>query len=91
MAKKRTKTEITKDILEIIKKKKQISITPLIYKSNLSNNSIKKYLTELIEKELVEEKISKTKKTYELTTKGIKFLEDYEQIRIFADSYGLNI
>ena len=51
--KKRTRLEVIKDILEILRGKPGVRITHLIYKSNLSNNSIKPYISELIEKGLV--------------------------------------
>ena len=55
MVKKRTKLEVIRDILDILKKHKHVKITHLIYKANLSNNSIKPYLEELLKNNLIEE------------------------------------
>jgi len=69
MAKKRTKLEIIKDLLEVLKKGKHAKITHLIYKANLSNNSIKPYLEELINNKLMEAKEEQGKKFFVITKK----------------------
>ncbi|MDO8467384.1 MAG: winged helix-turn-helix domain-containing protein [Nanoarchaeota archaeon] len=91
MGKKRTKLDVTKDILEVLKNYREVKITHLIYKSNLSNNSIKPYLKELTENNLVEEVNEKDKKYFKITQKGNAFLNEYSKIRVFADSYGLDV
>ena len=89
MAKKRTKLEVIKDLLEVLKKGKQAKITHLIYKANLSNNSIKPYLNELINNKLVETFEKERKKYFTITKKGEEFLQEYHKIKILSEAYGL--
>ncbi|MDD5192706.1 MAG: winged helix-turn-helix domain-containing protein [Candidatus Nanoarchaeia archaeon] len=87
--KKRTRLEVIKDILEIIRENKQVKITHLIYKSNLSNNSIKPYLKDLLENNMIEELVENERKLFKITKKGNEFLEEFNKIRIFSESFGL--
>ena len=49
------------------------------------------YLDEIMSKGLALEHTGKDgKKTYSLTEKGFSFLNDYQVIRKFFDSYGFN-
>jgi predicted transcriptional regulator len=89
MAKKRTKLEVIKDLLEVLKKHKTAGITHLIYKANLSNNSIKPYLEELTTNQLIECTKHDEKKQFTITKKGEEFLQEYNKIRILSESYGL--
>ena len=52
---KRTKLEIIRDILNIIKNSHKIKPTPLLRQSNISSVRFKEYFSELMEKEFVEE------------------------------------
>jgi predicted transcriptional regulator len=89
MTKKRTRLEVIRDILEILKKGDHTKITHLIYKSNLSNNSIKPYLEELMQNQLIGEMTEKEKKYFIITQKGREFLEEFNKIKIFSEAYGL--
>ena len=89
MAERREKLDIIKDILEAIRDKGgTIKPTHLLYKSNLSHDSMKRYVAELMEKDMVSEKEEKETKKYIITNKGLKFLTDYQQIKEFTDSFG---
>jgi len=88
--KKRTKLEVLKDILDILGKRREVKITHLVYKANLSNNSIKPYIKYLMENKLVEIKNEKRGKRYLITKKGQEFLNEFEKIKIFSESYGLD-
>ncbi|MBT4175005.1 hypothetical protein HOC80_00265 [archaeon] len=89
MGERREKLEIIKDILEAIRGKGgKIKPTHLLYKSNLSHDSMKRYVSELIEKEMMLEIQEKRSKNYSITDKGLKFLTSYQQIREFTDSFG---
>lgn len=81
---------MTKDLLEILKSGKKAKITHLIYKANLSNNSIKSYIENLIKNQLITENKENEKKFYNITSKGNSFLEEYNKIRIFSEAYGLD-
>ncbi|HLC22168.1 MAG TPA: winged helix-turn-helix domain-containing protein [Candidatus Nanoarchaeia archaeon] len=90
MAGRREKLDIIKDILEAIRDKGgKIKPTHLLYKSNLSHDSMKRYVQELVEKDMVQEiEEKKENKKYVITDKGLKFLTDYRQIKEFTDSFG---
>ncbi len=93
MGKRRTRIDIINDILRAIKEKGGlIKPTHLLYKANLSYQLLTEYVDELKKKGLVEEIISgkKTKKKeIRLTDKGYYFLEEYQRMKEFQESFGL--
>ncbi len=90
MSKKRTKIEIMRDILTVIKSKNgKIKPTHILYKSNLSYAMMEEYLTELKQGGLIIEETLKKGKSYSLTPKGFKFLDQYSLISDFMTSFGL--
>lgn len=91
MIRKRERLEIIFDILKTISDKGGTSKpTNILYKSNLSHQMLTEYLTELISKEFVTETIDKKqKKTYTLTDKGYNYLKEFNVIKGFIESYGL--
>jgi predicted transcriptional regulator len=50
-----------------------------------------KYLQQLKERELVEERTNSDGVTYALTDKGIRFLGEYRRISGFAEAFGFVI
>jgi len=86
---KRNRLEVTRDILEILQKNRQVKITHLIYKANLSNNSIKPYMEYLLKNGFMEEISDKDKRFFKITTKGNEFLTEFSKIKIFSESFGL--
>lgn len=76
-------------MLEILKSGKKAKITHLIYKANLSNNSIKSYIENLTKNQLITENKESGKKIYNITPKGTAFLEEYNKIKIFSEAYGI--
>jgi predicted transcriptional regulator len=90
--KKRDRLEIIEDILSVIRDRKgSAKPTHILYKSNLSHQMLVEYLSELMARGFVFEKIDRKKrKTYDISEKGYKYLEEYGKIRSFVDSYGLN-
>lgn len=89
MAERREKLDIIRDILQAIQDKGKIKPTHLLYKSNLSHSSMKKYVGELTDRGMVFESEQGKQKVFVLTEKGLKFLENYRQIKEFTDSFGL--
>ena len=87
--KKRQKLEIIKDILEIVKNKREIKHTPLLRKSNLSSARFKEYYADLINKELIKTTNEDKGKKIILTEKGQRFLEKYVAIVHFIDEFEL--
>ena len=91
MTKKRNRLEIIKDILEVIRNKNgKIKPTHILYKSNLSYLMMEEYLAELIEKGFILEEKTKDSKTYRITEKGLSYLEKYNMISDFTNSFGLD-
>ncbi len=91
MGEKRDKLDIVSDILcAIMNKGGKIKPTHLLYKSNLSHEGMKKYISELKEKMMiVEENDEKgSGKKFVITERGFKFLEDYKKVREFTQSFG---
>ncbi len=90
MNKKRSRLEIIKDILEVIKNRNgKIKPTHILYKSNLSYGMMEEYLNELIKKEFIIENKNDKAKTYAITEKGSAYLSKYKLILEFTDSFGL--
>lgn len=90
MAERRDRITIIYDILSAIAAKNgRIKPTHLLYKSNLSHISMKKYIEELKGKKLIDEEHVKEHLYYKLTDEGIKFLNDYKKIKEFTESFGL--
>lgn len=93
MTKRRTRIDIISDILTAIQNKGgRIKPTHLLYKANLSYQLLSEYLEELQEKKLVGEEIvgkKQAKKEILLTEKGYDFLDKYNQMRQFQESFGL--
>lgn len=91
MEKKRNKLEIIRDILRVIKEKNgRIKPTHILYKSNLSHQMMKEYLEELMAKQFIKELELKKGKTYEITSKGMNYLEEYSTIVNFTNAFGLD-
>jgi len=91
MEKKRNRLEIIYDILRVISERNgKIKPTHILYKSNLSHQMMNEYLTELIQKGFITQ--GKTKqggRTYLVTDKGLKYLEQFNLITNFTSSFGL--
>lgn len=90
MAKKRERLVVIRDILDSIRKTRNIKPTRLLYSSNLSPQMFKEYVNELISKGFIKLDIDeKDKKTFSLTKKGFEFLQEYKVIENFIENFGL--
>lgn len=90
MNKKRTRLEVIKDILNVIKSKNgQIKPTHILYKSNLSYVMMAEYLDELKEKGFITETEKSKGKTYQITEKGQEYLRKYSLVSEFTEAFGL--
>ena len=91
MSKKRDRLQIIYDILSVIKEKNgKIKPTNILYKSNLSNQMFSEYMNDLVEGGFIVENQGKSSKTYSLTQKGFDYLNKYQMIVDFTNSFGLN-
>jgi predicted transcriptional regulator len=90
MNKKRTRLEVVRDILEVIRNKNgKIKPTHILYKSNLSYQMMDQYLKELMGKGFIVEQKKDRGKTYSITDKGLQYLSQYHMIADFTSSFGL--
>ncbi|MBR9692983.1 hypothetical protein GOV07_03580 [Candidatus Woesearchaeota archaeon] len=91
MAKKRERLEVIHDMLSVVRNNKNsIGPTRLLRFSNLSNQMFKEYTDELTDKGFLQEMTEKKgKRSYSLTEKGFKFLQEYQVITGFIQDFGL--
>jgi len=88
----RSQIRILADILEAVGKEHgEAKPTHILYKANLSHDRLVKYLAQLREKELIEERGDGDRMTYVLTEKGIEFLKEFRKISSFAEAFGFAI
>ncbi|RLF98629.1 MAG: hypothetical protein DRN49_05575 [Thaumarchaeota archaeon] len=79
----RSRLKIILDILTAINEESG-KISKILLYANLSYDRLMKYLKELLEKELIEEKMGE----YKLTEKGYKFLEELKRAEKLAEAFG---
>lgn len=91
MNQKRDRLELIKDILQVIQSNKnEIKPTPLLRYSNLSSQRFTEYISELLEKQFIQEKVDKKgKRVYSLTERGSRYLEKYALIKNFIEDFDL--
>ncbi|HIH26350.1 hypothetical protein J4476_03900 [Candidatus Woesearchaeota archaeon] len=88
---KRERLQVIYDILKAIGDKNgKIKPTHILYKSNLSHQMMEEYLKELISGKFIEETLYNNSKSFVLTQKGFDYLNKYQVINDFIDSFGLN-
>jgi predicted transcriptional regulator len=90
MGKKRSRTDIIGDMLDVIQNKHgSIKQTHLMYKSNLSYGQLTSYLEELVDKHFVE-KMDRGSNVYVIITdKGSEFLQKFREMKQFERTFGL--
>ncbi len=85
----RSQIRIYADILRAIEREKgDAKPTHVLYGANLSHDRLVKYLAQLKEQVLIEEKGFSDRMTYSLTDKGIVFLNEFKKISQFAEAFG---
>lgn len=85
----RSQIRIYADILRAIEREKgNAKPTHVLYGANLSHDRLVKYLAQLKEQGLIEEKGDSDRMTYSLTDKGIVFLNEFKRISQFAEAFG---
>lgn len=91
MSKKRSRLEIIRDILEVIRARQgKIKPTHILYKSNLSHQMLEEYLGELMKKEFIVEHKTSEGKRYSVTERGVAFLDKFKAISEFTEGFGLS-
>lgn len=85
----RSQIRIYADILRAIEREKgNAKPTHVLYGANLSHDRLVKYLAQLKEQGLIEEKEDIDRMTYSLTNKGMVFLNEFKRISQFAEAFG---
>ena len=85
----RSQIRILADIVEAVSKGKgEAKSTHILYSANLSHDRLVRYLDELKERQLIEEKNNPDGTTYALTDKGVDFLKEFKKITSFAEAFG---
>lgn len=74
----RNRFDIIMEILEIAKG--GTGKTAILYGANLNSKLVNKYLDELVEKNFLEV-TERPNKSFKTTEKGLKFLENFEEIK----------
>ncbi len=87
MKKYRSKLGIIYDILKIIDDEKEIKITKLLSKANLSYSRLQGYIDYLEKNGL----IKKENEVYKITEKGLNFLREYKKFENFVEAFGLEL
>ena len=93
--KKRSRTDVLFDILRIVQENRgRIKPTHLMYKANLSHQTMGLHLNNLLKSGLLKEtqlelKKSRSKKVIEITSKGIDFYLKYSKMKEFEKTFGL--
>ena len=86
----RTRLDIIYDILNAIQAKGgKIKPTHLMYKANMSHQSLNRYLADLEEKKLVATLDEDGHKYYKITEKGDNFLNEFKKLQDFQETFGL--
>ena len=89
MAERRDRLQIIVDILNLMQRKGgKLKPTHILYGGNLSYDRLKKYISELEEKELINAIKIKNKTYYEITDKGLNFVAEARKIKEITDAFG---
>ncbi len=83
----RTKIGIIYDILKIIDEEKEIKITKLLSRANLSYSRLQGYI-DFLEKNGL---IKKENEFYKITDKGLNFLREYKKFESFVEAFGFEL
>jgi predicted transcriptional regulator len=77
----RSRLEISMDILEVLAFKGQLRLTHLMFKSNVNCCVLKEQLEFLIKNGLVEEKMLRKRAIYAITSRGLQVLKTFREVK----------
>ena len=80
----RSRTDIFASILQSANNPKGVGITTIMYKSILSHYQLKKYLSIMLENDLI--KVEEDEHLYKITEKGLRFLQLFTNINELIDT-----
>ncbi|PSO03716.1 hypothetical protein B9Q04_19940 [Candidatus Marsarchaeota G2 archaeon BE_D] len=89
----RSRVSIIVDVLKAVESEdnEDQRLTHIMSKANLPYNRFSSILSDLVSKGLIAEKGSGEKKSYALTPKGKKYVQEYEKFKKLSEAFGLNI
>ncbi len=89
----RSRVSIIVDVLKAVESEdnEDQRLTHIMSKANLPYNRFSTILSELVSKGLIAEKGSSEKKSYTLTQRGKKYIQEYEKFKKLSEAFGLNI
>ena len=88
----RTKISIFVDILRLVDKRGGMAKpTHILYGANLSHIRLNKYLSWLLQEQMLEVISKGGKNVYRITEKGRNFLKEFRKIEQFTDAFGIPI
>jgi len=89
----RSHVSIIVDVLKAIESEEgeDQRLTRIMSKANLPYNRFSAILAELLEKGFISEKGNGDKKSYTLTQKGKKYIQEYERFKKLSEAFGLRI
>ena len=80
----RSRTDIFASILQSANNPKGVGITTIMYKSFLSHYQLKKYISIMIENDLI--RVEEDEHLYKITGKGLRFLQLFTNINELIDT-----
>ena len=87
----RSALKIYLDILVTVRDSGNTKSTRILYGANLSHDRLVRYLGDLTQKGLLEEKLDGEGKYYTLTQKGLEFINQVKKAEAFVTGFGLTI
>ncbi len=88
----RSKLRIYADIIGTIDKEGgKTRTTKLLYGANLPHDRLKEYLDQLLQRGLVQERKENDHSSYELTSAGVQFIQEFRRMEKFAEGFGFKI
>ena len=88
MKKKRSESRIVFEILSVISKENDCSVSLILRRANVSYSKFKEVEENLIEKNLIKKKINGEKNVYEITKEGREFLKEWRKFKRLMEMYG---
>ena len=76
------------DILRVIEEHGKARPTKILYMANLSHDRLKRYISDLLSKDLIEEDRENSHTVYTLTDKGKRFLREFRRMEELLNAFG---
>ncbi len=87
----RSRLAIYADMLRAIAEEGNACPTRVLQRANLSWDRLNRYLSDLKERDLIEEISKGDSKVYQVTEKGRRFLREFDRMRRILEAFGFNV